>query len=158
MTRTVPSCLLIAALLAAFLAPAALAETYTVTLNTGQVFESRYQPQEAEWDTETVLLMTDVGNWIALPLGLIESVVSASESRGYGIRLDATTLLLGISANDAPAPGEEGYEEPSAAAPSTPSFFDRSFDIQQFVEPSEAGGGIPVYGISVSPVVSEPNG
>lgn len=136
----------LAALALALVASPAAAEIYTVTLDNGTSFISRYQPQESSWDPETVLLLTDVGNWIALSRGEIESITSESETRGFGLRVNSATLVFGWAPNDAPT--EE--EAPAQADPfsSLNQFLNRSYDVQQFVEPGAAGGGgVPVYGV-----------
>lgn len=140
----------LAVLVLALAALPAAAETYTVTLTNGTAFLSRYQPQESSWDSGTVLLLTDVGNWMAVPRGEIESITAESEVRGFGLRIDATTLVFGWAPNDNP---EEDETAPAQRDPfsSLDRFLNRSYDIQQFVEPGEAGGGgVPVFGVTYS--------
>ena len=115
----------------------AWSEVYTVTLNGGGSFQSRYRPQEAPWDANKVLLRTEFGNWISLSRGDIEAVSTDTESKGFGLVIDEATVELGMSANDAPVP-EEGkpgeVPQPTFVAPPAP------YTIPQFVEPGQAQG------------------
>ena len=51
--------LLVCALL---VVPTADAATYIITLDNGNVFESRFQPSEASWDENMIMVMTDDGD------------------------------------------------------------------------------------------------
>ena len=161
--RRIAFALLVAfAVLAA--APAS-AGMFTVTLSNGSTFETVYQPQEAPWDTNKVLLRTDVGNWISLAKADITSVVSATEAGGFGRVIDNTTVELGTSANDMPTDEElaaEAKANPygSLAAQQLQMMQDRqNYTIQQFVDPSQTQG-LPAdwvgYGSSI-PQISNPN-
>ena len=127
--------------------PVASAATYTVTLDNGTSFESRYQPEEATWDPDVLLLLTQYGNWIALAKADVAEVSTDIESRGFGKVIDTKTVSLGVLANDAPVPEEGGepsnaqlLEQYLAQQPPAPDY-----SVQQFVEPSQAGqGGLPV--------------
>src|SRR5690349_2851985 len=96
------------ALLALSAALPASAEVFTVTLKNGNTLETKYQPQQAEFDSDMVLLMTEVGNWIGVRRDEIESVVSDAESTGFGKVIGKNTVDLGWSAND--------LADPNAAA------------------------------------------
>lgn len=149
---------LVALLLVA--APAA-ADLFTVTLNNGAVIESRYQPQEASWDPEMVLLLTEVGNWIGVRKDEIAEVASEVVRRGFGIPINTTTVLLGTAPNDAAVPGADqgqGQVDPVQQAlqilqgqqqPAPPPY-----SIEQFVEPEQTQG-IPA-GL-ISPYANPPN-
>mgnify|MGYP007073203895 CR=1 FL=1 len=130
----------------------ALAETYTVELANGTSFESRYRPKEVAWDETKVLLLTDVGNWIALERSEILSVTTDTETQGFGKVIDVHTIALGWAPNDAPAESPEDALDPTsrllnflqAERENAPDY-----SVQQFVDPSEAGintGGLPVGG------------
>ena len=112
-----------------------MADVYSVTLDDGKVFLTRYQPREASFDSSLVTFLDDQGNSIAIPRDKIASVTSETETKGYGLRINTTTLLLGYTANN-------GVVENQVFVNGL-----QSFDIQQFVEPSQAGGGIPVFGV-----------
>ncbi len=145
---TRPRLLPLLAVLVLLAAPAASAATYTVTLANGSTFESRYQPEEAGWDSSVLLLMTEYGNWIALENNDVVDVITDVESRGFGKVIDTKTVSLGILANDQPVPEESDGELSDVEllqqlmqqqAPA------QDFTVDQFVEPSAAGqGGLPV--------------
>jgi hypothetical protein len=149
-------CLIAVALVAS---PAA-AELFYVSLNNGSVLESRYQPQQASWDGNLVLLMTEVGNWVGVRRDEIESVTSETQNRGYGIAINTTTILLGVSPNDAVDPNAEpaaagGVQASPAAQVLQQALQQRakeeSYSVQQFVEPNQTQG-IPPRFVSPSAV------
>ncbi|MEM7481423.1 MAG: hypothetical protein AAF481_09630 [Acidobacteriota bacterium] len=134
-----------------FFAPsAAMAETFTVELTDGTSFLTLYKPQEASWDSETILILTDQGNSIGIPKSSVASVVSETESKGFGRVIDTTTVILGWAANDAPT--ETDSQEFSTVERLQQLFNSQQQDysVPQFVSPSEAGrtGGLPAYGAS----------
>lgn len=151
-----------AALLALFAAGSASAQVYTVVLDGGASFDTRYEPMDAEWDDSVSMFLTDQGNWIAIPKDDIASVISEVESSGFGYRLDTSTVVVGWTYN-----GDGGLDE--NGNPIDPSQNQGSFDpaaagyvpvegevlgapqaresytIDQFVNTDEAGqGGIPL--------------
>lgn len=142
--------LAVAALLA--LPSPAAAVTYTIKLVDGGEFQSRYQPEEASWDTTQILFLTDVGNWIAIAKDDVESVTTDTENKGFGRVIDSTTIALGWAPNDAEVPEEGGAPaDPMAALRALLDRPAQSYDIEQFVEPSDTGGGLPVtFGAGVS--------
>lgn len=89
----------------------ASAEIFKVQLNNGTVLETAYQPQEASWDPGMVLLLTEVGNWVGVRKDEIETVVAEAPLRGYGVRLNTTTILLGAAPNDNALPEEAGAQQ-----------------------------------------------
>ncbi len=151
------------ALLALLALPATpvMAEVYTVTLTNGSVLETAYQPQEAAFDRNIVLLMTDVGNWIGVRKAEIESVQSDAELGGYGKVIEKNTILLGWSANDAANPdaeqqgGQGKGDGDSATAQALNNLYQQrqaqeSYSIKQFVQPGETQG-IPARFVSNAP-------
>ena len=141
----------------------AAAEVYTVTLTNGSVMETAYQPQEAAFDRDLVLLMTDVGNWIGVRKDEIESVRSDAELGGYGKVIEKNTILLGWSANDAADPDAKAEGQGnsrtdpalSATAQALQNLYDQrqaeeNYSIKQFVQPNETQG-IPARMIGTSP-------
>lgn len=128
----------------------ASAEVFTVTLKNGGALETQYQPQEAAFDKDMVLLMTEVGNWIGVRRDEIESVVSDAESSGFGKVIGKNTVDLGWSANDAADPNAqaaEGKQDPglSLAAQALQNVYEArkaadSYTIKQFVQPNETQG------------------
>lgn len=153
---------LVAAVLAALPAIPASAEVYTVTLTNGGVLETQYQPQEAVFDKDLVLLLTEVGNWIGVRRAEIESVVSDAESSGFGKVIGKNTVDLGWSANDAADPNAQaadGKQDPglSLAAQALQAVYQQrqaaeNYTIKQFVQPNETQG-IPtnLVGVASSP-------
>ncbi|HYN19699.1 MAG TPA: hypothetical protein VE078_01980 [Thermoanaerobaculia bacterium] len=130
----------------------AAAEVYTVTLKNGNVLETKYQPEEASFDSNMVLLLTEVGNWVGIQRDEIESVVAAAELSHFGKVIGKNTILLGWSANDAEdpnAPPAEGQTPRDPAAAATAQALqtlnqqrqaEQNYTIKQFVQPSETQG------------------
>ena len=120
------------------------AEIFRVTLADGGVIETRYQPQESSWDPETVLLLTEVGNWIGLNRADIASVETDAVDRGYGFIIDNTTISLGWAPNDQPVPDPEAQAD--ARLQALQNLIDQQrapaepYTIQQFVEPNQTQG------------------
>ncbi len=131
--------------LAVLLAIPASADVYTVTLNNGSTIESRYQPIESPSDPLKIQLLTEFGNWISLEKSIVASILSDTEAKGFGTVLDTSTILLGSAPNDAEDPEAEGQEIDPATA--LLQYFQQQdaaqsqvYSLEQFVEPSEAGG------------------
>lgn len=154
----------LALLAAALPAAPAGAEIFRVHLHNGTTMETSYQPQQASWDAGMVLLQTEVGNWVGVRRDEIESVTSEAPLRGYGVRINTTTVLLGDAPNDAVVAGEPGAGGNTASgnapgngpgpqgqqpAGNTPG--NSSYTIQQFVEPNQTQG-IPAS--LISPIAS----
>lgn len=133
--------------LAALCAVPAAAEIYHVQLANGENFDSRYPPEEASWDSDLLLFHSETGNWVGIRRDEVVSVAIETELRGAGRRIDATTIYVGRTANTAAAPGAEGEEDPALGL--LRSIYEQNqaqenYSIEQFVEPGETGGGIPV--------------
>lgn len=140
----------------------ASAEVFTVTLTNGSVLETQYQPQEASFDKDMVLLMTDVGNWVGVRRDEIASVVSDAELSGFGKVIGKNTVMLGWSANDAADPNAQtadGKQDPgiSLAAQALQNLYQQrqeqqNYTVQQFVQPNQTQG-IPtnLVGVATSP-------
>ena len=148
--RQLRSTLLVLLAVGLLTAPA-VAETFTLTLTNGNTFESRYRPQEASWDANQVMMMTDQGHWIALPKDDIVEVVAETEALGFGKVIDTTTIDLGIAPNDMPLPDEQEAPSNLDVLQQLLQRPERSYDVPQFVSPGEAGqGGLPVgYGAGI---------
>lgn len=143
------------------------AEVYTVTLTNGSTLETQYQPQEAPFDNDMVLLMTEYGNWIGVRRDEIESVTSDAETSGFGKVIAKNTVLLGWAANDAtdpnaPVPEGQGRTDPAlaATAQALQNLYqqrqaEQSYTIQQFVQPNQTQG-IPTNLIGVATPSSPP--
>lgn len=120
---------LVAVAAIALLPIAAGAETYTLTLQNGNTFESRHAPQEASWDSAKVLVLTDGGNWVALDRADIRDVSTSTELKGFGTVIDTTTILLGVAPNDGRRPRNEALADTQQRA-----------DVNDFAEPDSTGG------------------
>jgi hypothetical protein len=146
---------LIAALLVA-LPVVATAETFTITLDNGMSFTTRYQPKMEQPDETRVMFLTDMGNWIAFPADRVTGVTSSTESRGFGRVIDTTTIALGFAPNEVD-PTEVGTaSDPTTALlqylTNRESAQQRDYSVAQFVDTESAGaGGFPSnYGSSFS--------
>ncbi len=123
---------------------------YTVQLKNGTTIDTRYQPVQSPTDADKLMLLTSFGNWISLPKDAVTTVTTDLESRGFGLVVNTTTILIGMSLNDAADAG--ATLDPAAAyleyvqqrdAAATP------YSVPQFVN-TEATGGIPLSFVSTS--------
>jgi hypothetical protein len=88
----------------ALLAMPASAEVFYVTLTNGSVIETARQPQQASWDPDLVLLLTEVGNWVGFPKEEIQQIREEDPTEGFGVRISDTAIALGWAPNDLPDP------------------------------------------------------
>ena len=139
------SILAVALILAVAVAAPATAAIFTVTLVNDTSFISRYQPMVDPNNENKILLLTEMGNWIALPREIVSDISSESESAGFGLVIDSQTIEVGISANDAPIPGEEEPLDPTAQMLQLMQERQNQapYTLDQFVEPEDSGG-IPI--------------
>lgn len=146
--RLGPWCAAAAAVALCALASPLAAEVYHLELDDGHVFESLYRPEEASWDSSLVLLLTDTGNWIAVPKAEIAHITTETENQGFGKVIDTNTILLGYSPNDLPLPDEEQQFSEIERLQQFYQDQERDYSVQQFVEPGQAGstGGLPAAG------------
>ena len=80
---------------------------YTIRLNNGTSFTTRYEPEDASWDDSKVVFLDEVGTLISISKSEIAGIESDFETKGYGRMIDTTTMELGWAPNDA-AEGVEG--------------------------------------------------
>ena len=151
MSRSLP--FLGAALLATSLP--ALAETFTVTLKNGNAFKTRYRPQPAALDQDTVLMLTEWGNRIALAKEDIQEIRSETPAGRFGQTLDTGVEVIGAAPNDAPLAGA-GLEAERDYLTLVFHYLDRGpvprpqvMSVRQFAEPPVAGEGatFPVWNL-----------
>src|SRR5262245_21288984 len=71
----------------ALLAAPASADVFYVTLTNGSVIETAHQAQQASWDPNMVLLLTESGNWVGFPQGEIQGIRADDPTQGYGVRI-----------------------------------------------------------------------
>ena len=131
------------------------AETFTVTLDNGNTVLTRYQPKVTPPDEEKVMLLTETGNWISIPRERVVSVISNTESRGFGRVINTTTIALGLSPNEG-APEAEVPVDPTTALlnylTAERAAGQQDYSVQQFVSTEQAGsGGFPsTFGAGVA--------
>lgn len=138
----------------------ATAVVFTIHLKNGNSFETRYRPQIASWDENTVLMITNVGNRIALMKSDVEEITADTQLQGYGTVIDTTTIALGLAPNDLPLPEEAtdtqtrllNYIDQMANQPRT------NYSVQQFVSVENAGatGGLPAWDLTPGTVAQPP--
>jgi hypothetical protein len=131
----------------ALLALPAAADVFHVTLKNGSEILTTTQPQQAAWDPNMVLLLTEVGNWVGFAKDEIDSVRAEDPTDGYGVRLSDNVIALGWSPNDLPgadgkAPDANDRFASIAERMLALSEAQQNYSIQQFVQP-EATQGIP---------------
>ena len=130
MTRTVIRATLVGAMLL-LMAASANAITWQLRLHSGQVFETRYEPQDASFDETMLTFLSDRGNLVAIPKDLVSEVVTLTEVLGFGTVLDAVTIMIGLLPNDKPSPEEQAALDAEAA-------------LRPQEAPNYSGAGIPL--------------
>jgi hypothetical protein len=150
----------ITTLLLALVAGPAMATIFTITLKNGTVFESRYRPAEADWDTTQLTFLTDWGNWMSIPKDDVDSILSEIEGRGFGTQIDTTTIafgwdpglteeetdrLLAVDGEEGEGGPGQGNEAMVQAFQDMGNAIERSrqvpdFSMDQFVEPDRTQG------------------
>lgn len=142
----------------ALAATAASAQVYTVTLNNGTTFESRYEPQPADFSEDVVILATDRGNWIALEKADIADVQSSVEASGFGYQLDTSTVIIGWSPNDLVTEDEDGEIVSEWGYIDDEVGGGADYSLEQFVNPPVVGSGLSTGGLPVQFVNQSPGG
>jgi hypothetical protein len=152
------ACFLLVGLLVLAASPA-LAEVYHVKLRNGTTIDTAYQPQQASWDSNLVVLLSDAGNWIGIPQQDVATVVAESQDRGgFGVALNFNTVAIGWAPNDAPEPGAQSAQ--ASALQALQSIYQQQqaqshYTIPQFVNTDQTQG-IPSRFIGVSPQMQIP--
>lgn len=124
------ACRTVLVVVALILLPAvASGEVFTVVLENGTIFETRYRPMDAEWDSSISMILTDRGNWIALPKEDILDITSAIEESGFGVQIDTSTILLGWTYNGGLE--EEGAEGEGILGPNGQLIFPTGVQLPQ---------------------------
>jgi hypothetical protein len=138
----------------------AQAEVFHVKLHNGTTIDTLYKPQQATFDPNVVILLSDAGNWIGIDQRDIEAVRSDSEIHGFGVALNFNTIAIGWAPNDAPEPTAQNAQ--SATAQALQNLYQQQqaqqhYTIPQFVS-TEQTAGIParLVGGSVLPGVPAP--
>lgn len=89
----------------------ASADVYFVTLTNGTVVETARQPEQASWDSNMVLLLTEAGNWVGFTRDEIDNIRAEDPTQGFGVRISDNAIALGISPNDLPEPGTRSPQD-----------------------------------------------
>ncbi len=151
------SLLLLAAVLAGV--PAS-AEVFVVTFNNGSTLDTGRQPEQASWDPSTILILTEVGNWIGIQRNQIKSVEPRDPIRGFGRRVDGTTIALGEAPNDLPE--AQGTSDAAGRYANLLQRFadqrdaDSKYSVQQGVS-TEQAQGIPLRALGFGSFPVEPS-
>jgi len=148
--------------LAGLAATPAQAEVFHVKLRNGTTVDTLYRPQQAGFDPNVVILLSDAGNWIGIDQRDIESVRSESDIHGFGVALNFNTVAIGWAPNDAPEPPTGAQGAQAATAQALQNLYQQEqaqshYTVQQFVS-TEQTSGIParLVGGSVLPGVPAP--
>jgi hypothetical protein len=146
--------------LVALTATPAGAEVFHVKMRNGSTIDTLYKPQQATFDPNVVILLSDAGNWIGVNQREIESVLSDSEIHGFGVALNFNTIAIGWAPNDAPEPGAQSAQ--AATQQALQNLYKQQqaqehYTIPQFVSTEETAG-IParLVGGGVLPGVPAP--
>jgi hypothetical protein len=146
--------------LAGLTATPAGADVFHVKLRNGTTIDTLYKPQQATFDPNLVILLSDVGNWIGIDQREIESVRSDSEIHGFGVALNFNTIAIGWAPNDAPEPSAQSAQ--SATQQALQNLYKQQqaqehYTVPQFVS-TEQTAGIParLVGGAVLPGVPAP--
>jgi hypothetical protein len=151
----------LAILLVVSAAPAQ-AEIFHVKLRNGNTIDTLYQPQQATWDPNIVILLSDAGNWVGIDQRTIESVESESQIRGFGVALNFNTIAIGWAPNDAVDPATLLANPQAATMQALQNIYQQQqeqshYTIPQFVS-TEQTAGIPprLTGYGVLPNIPAP--
>lgn|GEM_PF-1305756 len=135
----------------ALLALPAYAEVFHVTLKNGTVIETANRPQQASFDANMVLLLTDMGNWVGFPKDDIAGIREDDPIQGFGVRINAKVVALGVSPNDLPE-AKGGKDDPNqrfldmATRMADLADQQQHYSVQQFVEPNQTQGIPAAFG------------
>ncbi|HEY7214534.1 MAG TPA: hypothetical protein VIC28_07885 [Thermoanaerobaculia bacterium] len=129
----------------ALLALPAAADVYHVVLKNGSEVLTERQPEQASFDPNMVLLLTEVGNWVGFAKDEIESIRAENPADGYGVRISDNAIALGWSPNDLPGAEEKPADVNDRFASIAERMLEaaerqQSYSINQFVQPDETQG------------------
>jgi hypothetical protein len=126
----------------ALLALPAAADVFHVTLKNGAEILTTRQPQQATWDPNMILLLTEVGNWVGFVKDEIESIRAEDPTDGYGSRIKDNVIALGWSPNDAPDASGDVNDRIASIAERMLEMAEaqQNYSVQQFVQPEETQG------------------
>jgi hypothetical protein len=140
----------------------AQAEVFHVKLRNGSTIDTLYQPQQATWDPNVVILLSDAGNWVGIDQRTIESVESEAQIRGFGVALNFNTIAIGWAPNDAVDPATLQANPQAATMQALQNMYQQQqeqahYTIPQFVSTEETAGIPPrLVGGGILPNVQAP--
>lgn len=120
-------------------------EVFHVKLRNGTTIDTLYQPQQATFDPNVVILLSDAGNWIGIDQRIIESVVPESQIRGFGVALNFNTVAIGWAPNDAVDPATVQANPQAATLQALQNIYQQQqaqehYTIPQFVNTDQTVG------------------
>jgi len=129
----------------ALLALPAAADVFHVILKNGSEVLTTTQPQQASFDPNMVLLLTEVGNWVGFPKDEIDSIRAEDPTDGYGVRISDNVIALGWSPNDLPGADGKAPDVNDRFATIAERMLEAAeqqqhYSINQFVQPDETQG------------------
>lgn len=116
------------------------AAVYTISMTNGTVFETRYEPEDAAWDSSKLVFLDEFGNVVAVAKTDVQEVTSEFESKGYGTMINNTTMELGWAPNDAVDTSTPEGQAAAAAAAALAASQPTPTTFNQFVEPNQTQG------------------
>ncbi|MFY9824524.1 MAG: hypothetical protein WAM82_24320 [Thermoanaerobaculia bacterium] len=127
------------------LATPATAEVFHVTLTNGNTVDSSVQPQQASWDPNVVMLLTEVGNWVGFAKDEIAEIKAVDPTAGFGVRISSTAIALGRFSNDLPDSAKNANAQETkyldlASRALEAAERQQHYSVQQFVEPNQTQG------------------
>lgn len=139
---------------------AVVAGSYTVHVEDGATFETRYPPRFGEQDVQ---FLTRTGHWVTLAKEAVMQVTNGSSDGNHVRMIDSKTILIGWAPNDKPHSSPTSYSAPSETPGNSPpvdpvilllgyvaardSRPRQDFSVPQFVDTEDMVGGIPASGI-----------
>jgi hypothetical protein len=138
------------------------AEVFHVKLRNGANIDTAYQPQQAPFDANVVLILTESGNWIGINQKEVDSVQTESQIRGFGIALNFNTVAIGWAPNDAVDPAALPPNSQAATLQALQNIYQQNqeqnhYTVPQFVS-TEQTSGIPSSFIGGGRVPQTPGG
>ena len=131
---------------------------YEVRMVSGNTFITRYEPVVAPFDSTRMMFMTVNGNPITVARDQVKEVISLTEASGFGKRLDALTVLIGLAANDNPTPEEQAALEAQAVVGELAGVLPLGYSADQSAETVAALDTLTAGGGATPPAGGSPGG
>jgi hypothetical protein len=116
------------------------AAVYTVSMTNGTSFDTRYEPEDAAWDSSKLVFIDEFGNVVAVAKTDVQEVTSDFEAKGYGRMINNTTMELGWAPNDALDTSTPEGQAAAAAAAALAASQPAPTTFDQFIEPNQTQG------------------